>query len=176
MFTIKGALSTRNSKYPIYSCKKVSEKRRNKFHDSLRDQLKCKLEEYKEGRVQDDQHIANIEALSSTLSKRHHEILFRGKFRIGIAQKALNLYLKYGWARGIIEEPPHCPIDLTVLEKIEKCPSDAQCKICRKTWTEIDTIEEYLHFIDKARIEADARRQTLACWELKIWQTAMSKS
>ena len=171
-FTISGALGHN----PTYCCN-VAEKRKNEFRDSLRDQLSCKLEEYKEGRVQNDRHVANIEALSSILSEHHREILIDSKFRIGTAQKALNLYLKYSWARGIIEEPPHCPIDSIVLKEIKKCPSDAQCQICpNTTWTKICTIQEYLHFIDKARIEADAQGQTLARWELEIWQTATSKS
>ena len=118
------------------------------------------LEEYKEGRVQDDRHFANIEDLSSTLSKHHHEILENGEFRISIAQKALNLYLKYCWARGIIEQPPHCPIDDTVLKKI-KWPGPK--------WTEMCTIEQYRHVIRKAKAKANENGQTLACWELKIW-------
>ncbi len=89
---------------------------------------------------------------------------------------SLNLYLKYCWARGIIKEPPHCPIDSIVIEQI-KCPSDKKCKICKNTsWTKIDDKEEYQHFIDNARTKANVQGQTLACWELKIWQTAMSKS
>ncbi|MXZ48100.1 MAG: hypothetical protein F4Z13_02410 [Candidatus Dadabacteria bacterium] len=174
MLTINGALNTRNRNYPIYC--NTDKKKRDEFRESLRGQLNLKLEEYRAGEVQDDRHIANIKNLSYTLSRHHHEILFKGKFRIGTAQKALNLYLKYGWARGIIPEPPHCPIDSIVLKEINKYPSDARCEICRKTWTEIDTIEEYLHFIDKARIEANKKGQTLARWELGIWQTATFKS
>ena len=98
-----------------------------------------------------------------------------GKFRIGTAQKALNLYLKYGWALGIIPEPPHCPIDSNVLAKIEKCPRSAGCQICpNKTWTTICTTHEYLHFAQKAREAANAHGQSLARWELEVWKAATS--
>ena len=119
--------------------------------------------------------MANIEALSSNLSERYQEILVGGRFRIGAAQKALNLYLKYGWARGIILEPPHCPIDSIVLAKIKKCPRSAQCQICLSTiWTTICTTHEYLHFVEKARDAARAHGQSLARWELAVWKAATS--
>ena len=112
--------------------------------------------------------MANIEALSSGLSERHREILVEGRFRIGAAQKALNLYLKYAWARGIILEPPHCPIDSIVLKKIEKCPKSARCQICpNTTWTTIRTTQEYLHFVEKAREAANAQGKSLARWGVR---------
>lgn len=145
---------------------KDDDKRRRDFKESLRHQLCSQVEEYQTQRIGDERHLANIEMLSSKLSECHGDILLDGTFRIGSAQKALNLYLKYCWARGIIEEPPHCPIDSIVLKEI-KCPNTS--------WTKICTTEEYLHFIGKARKEADAQGQTLARWELQIWQDATSK-
>jgi hypothetical protein len=41
--------------------------------------------------------------------------------RIGLAQKALNLYLKYLWCLGEIHEPPHCPLDSIVLGQVPGC-------------------------------------------------------
>ena len=90
-------------------------------------------------------------------------------------QKALNLYLKYAWARGIIPEPPHCPIDSIVLAKIEKCPRSARCQICpNTTGTTIRTTQEYLHFVEKAREAANAQGKILARWELEVWEADTS--
>ena len=155
--------------------KNVGPDMRLTFRESLRECLNSTLEEYRTEQVGEDRHVANIEALSSELSERYQEILVDGKFRIGAAQKALNLYLKYGWARGIIPEPPHCPIDSIVIANIEKCPKRAPCQIClNTTWTTIRTKHEYLHFVEKARDTASARGQSLARWELQVWKAATS--
>ena len=126
--TVNGALG-RNRTYRD----SVGSDRRRAFRESLRGCLNSRLEEYRAERVSEDRHVANIDALSSGLSDRYQEILIDGRFRIGTAQKALNLYLKYGWARGMIPEPPHCPIDSIVLKKIGKCPRSAECQICPNT-------------------------------------------
>ena len=111
--SVMGALSHN----PTYR-KNVGENEKKAFRECLRRCLSSRLEEYQAKPVCEGRHVANIEALSATLSERHQEILLDGKFRIGTAQKALNLYLKYAWARKIIPEPPHCPLDSNVLAKI----------------------------------------------------------
>ena len=48
-------------------------------------------------------------------------ILKDNVFRVGITQKAFNLYLKYLWCLGlrwIEHEPPHCPFDRIVIGKL----------------------------------------------------------
>ena len=168
--TVMGALG-RN---PTYR-KNVGADEKQAFRKCLRRCLSSRLEEYRAKPVCDSRHVANIEALSSTLSEHYQEIMVGGKFRIGTAQKALNLYLKYGWALRIIPEPPHCPIDSNVLAKIEKCPRSAGCQICpNKTWTTICITHEYLHFVQKAREAANAHGQSLARWELEVWKAATS--
>ena len=105
------------SRNPTYRCQ--DDRMRKEFRGALQRCLSSLLEEYRRGRVSEARHVANIKVLSCGLSKRYGRILKCGEFRIGAAQKALNLYLKYAWARGIIlEEPPHCPIDSTVLHNI----------------------------------------------------------
>ena len=167
---VMGALSRNHT----YSCQ--DDRKKEEFRGALRGCLNSLLEEYRaEEGVSEDRHVANIKALSSGMSERYGGILKGGKFRIGAAQKALNLYLKYAWAREIIPEPPHCPIDSTVLEKIEKCPKSVRCPICRcVTWTKMRTAEQYVHFIKKARKKADAKGQSLARWELGFFNAAKS--
>ena len=153
----------------------IDSKRKRGFRESLRECLYSRVEEYWVERVDDDRHIANIETLSSTLSERHGDILLDGTFHIGAAQKALNLYLKYCWARGVVLEPPHCPIDSIVLGKIPKCASSVGCRICPDvTWTQIRCTHEYVHFVDKAKARAADRGLSLASWELGVWEEGTS--
>ena len=164
--TVNGALG-RNKTYRGG----IDSNSRSGFRESLRCWLYSRVEEYRAERIGDERHLANIEALSSMLSERHGDILLGGTFHIGSAQKALNLYLKYCWARGVVLEPPHCPIDSIVLAKIAKCASDVGCRICADvTWTKIRCIHEYMHFVDKAKVRAADKRLSLARWELGIWE------
>ena len=166
--TVMGALG-RN---PTYR-KDATSNERKEFREFLEEWLRARIEEYRAGPVDDARHMDNIESLSWELSERHGEVLLEGRLRIGTAQKALNLYLKYGWARGLIQEPPHCPIDAYVLKKIKKCPRNVGCEICYgTTWTNIVTRHEYLHLVSKAKEAAEAGGLSLSQWELEIWDAA----
>ena len=147
--TVNGALG-RNKTYRDG----IDPKSKSGFRESLRCWLYSRVGDYRAERIGDERHLANIETLSSTLSERHGDILLDGAFRIGAAQKALNLYLKYCWARGVVLEPPHCPIDAIVIANIAKCPSGVGCRICADvTWTKIRCTYEYMHFVDKAKAQ-----------------------
>lgn len=82
-----------------------------------------------------------------------------GRFRIGLAQKALNLYLKYLWCAGFAARPPHCPVDAIILES-------AGIRAATP-WTRLDSIEEYARLIEALRAIASGR--PLAEWELEVW-------
>jgi hypothetical protein len=45
--------------------------------------------------VTKEDHIKNICMLANILTEKHYNILLNRRFRIGSAQKGLNLYLKY---------------------------------------------------------------------------------
>ena len=163
--TVNGALG-RNPTY----CEGTKPSKKEEFRKALRDCLQSRREEYQAERVGCERHIKNIETLSSTLSEPYKGILRGGEFRIGTAQKALNLYLKYCWARGVVKEPPHCPIDSIVLANAGNCAGSDKCEICREVpWTRIRCTREYLHFVDNAKAEATRCGLSLACWELKLW-------
>ncbi len=168
--TVNAAIG-RNKTY----CNGIDSERKRGFRESLRRCLYSRVKEYRAELVGDDRHLANIETLSSTLSEHHEDILLDGRFHIGAAQKALNLYLKFCWARGTVLEPPHCPIDSIVLTKITKCAGSVGCRICQDvTWTKIRCIHEYMHFVDKAKARAADGGLSLARWELEIWEAATS--
>ena len=104
----------------------------------------------------DDGHENNIVAFAASLSASHGETLLDGRFRIGSAQKALNLFLKYLWCVGDIPEPPHCPFDFQIIQKL---PAAVRCN-----WTSLDSVEVYRALVAAAKAAAVSR--SLAEWEL----------
>lgn len=129
-----------------------------RFARHLRHALEKFLPEYRKS-VSDERHCANIERLSDELSAKHKKALHGGRFRIGSAQKALNLYLKFMWCLGRIRQPPHCPFDAIVLAKI---PGSETVK-----WTQLDDISKYREIVKNAR--KGAGKIKLAKWELEVY-------
>lgn len=116
---------------------------------------------YLAGGVSDLDHVRNIETLANDLTDRFQSILYRERFRIGISQKLLNLYLKYQWVLGWIPEPPHCPFDANVIGKLQLAN--------RINWTELDSSEDYLVLVTAARDLARQVGLSIASWELREW-------
>ncbi|MBI3663421.1 MAG: hypothetical protein HY234_10280 [Acidobacteria bacterium] len=153
--TIQGAHSTRG--VPVYTD--------NRHSEPLKQFVRCRLPElgskYRGGSVSDLKHIQNIEGLANDLTAHFHAILHGQKFRIGISQKLLNLYLKYQWVLGWIPEPPHCLFDFVVIRKL-KLPQ-------RISWTEMDSREDYLILVNAVRKIAQHAGLSIASWELREW-------
>lgn len=137
----------------------VPENQRRPVHDSLRSLLRDLSRQYETGGINDDRHTENIGQLAQTITTRHTAVLRDDRFRIGTAQKALNLYLKYRWCLGQIPVPPHCPFDAYVLRAIPGWRT--------RSWTRIDSIRQYAELVVSARTVAGAR--TLAEWELWLY-------
>ena len=112
--------------------------------------------------VSDNQHCKNIQNISNWATSQYSSLFIKNKFRIGICQKLLNLYLKYLWCAGIINEPPHCPIDRTILSKIFK--SDIP------NWTNINQINQYMSYISEIKRVSDNAGMSIALWELNTYQ------
>jgi hypothetical protein len=108
--------------------------------------------------------MTNIKNLAQTLSKKYPEALHGSRFRIGSAQKALNLYLKMLWCLDRIPTPPHCPFDAIVLSHIPGCQS--------VRWTQLDSLPEYQRIVRCARSAANG--VSLAEWELHLYTSALS--
>ena len=118
--------------------------------------------------VDEDTHSQNIVRLAANLTENHKNsgILRDQRFRIGIAQKALNLYLKYMWCLGEIESPPHCPLDRRIIEKLDLSWGERE----KYTWTKLNDIEDYKYLIEKCRKRAKENGNlSLADWELSVW-------
>ena len=105
--------------------------------------------------VSDRQHITNIRRFVDAASRQHASTLKR-RLRFGIAQKAVNVYLKLLWCAGEIPMPPHCPLDRIIIGRLPRA--------VRTAWTVMDE-GDYVLLIGAARTVAGAT--PLAEWELR---------
>jgi hypothetical protein len=136
----------------------ASQEEKDCFRNAFRGKLDYISEMYK-SEVAEETHLSNIINLSDDLSSQFSHCLKNDKFRIGISQKALNLYLKYLWCADLIAMPPHCPFDSIVITHLPECRD--------LKWTAIDSIDDYKRLILAAKKAAGSR--SLADWECDVW-------
>ena len=153
LMSINAALATRNKSHPVYA-ESVDGKAREIAKSAVYRTLRETAAIYIASPVLEQNHLAYIRQTSDRLSDELGETLFRSRFRIGISQKLINLYLKYLWTTGHCQEPPHCPIDGIIRDRA-KISYD---------WTENDSINDYMPAVrDLRRVAGD---QSLSIWEL----------
>jgi len=115
-----------------------------------------------------DRHEQNIQKIADDLSSQfsNERLLANDRFRLGVAHKALNLYLKYLWCLGKIPTPPHCPFDDEIIAKLPL--TDQQKKDLR--WTKLDSLDGYRSLVNAAmeKIEQTGHG-SLSDWELEEW-------
>lgn len=102
------------------------------------------------------QHYLNLALLVEFGTETLPGALRDGRYRYGVAQKLLNLVLKYHWCFGTISEPPHCPIDRIIIEK-----TDLRGRV---NWTQIVDEDQYRLVIEAVRRKAEP--ESIARWEL----------
>jgi len=102
--------------YPVYQTG-IQENDKNDFKIFLREQLHQYNKKYRNS-ISGKQYIENIKEFVQDITNKYGKILKDNKFRVGRAQKLLNLYLKYLWVLGKIPNPPHCPFDRKIIEKL----------------------------------------------------------
>ena len=139
----------------------VKDRQRRPFKVAFKTTLNRIASEYVNS-VDDDRHIQNIQSFADSLSEDFSGILQNGRARIGVAQKGVNLFLKYLWSFDKILEPPHCPIDAFVLRAIRR----------RENWTQLDSVETYREIIAACRRVAG--NLSLSQWELELWNRKAS--
>lgn len=118
------------------------------------------LSNYKTG-CSEAAHIANIERLVEFGTAEGGELLGPDGYKFGVAQKLLNLLLKYLWCLGHVAEPPHCPVDRLILAK-----TTLRNKL---NWTEIKTASKYNEAVNAIRVVAQASELSLPQWELQFY-------
>jgi hypothetical protein len=89
-------------------------------------------------------------------------VLGKDGYKYGVAQKLLNLALKYYWCLGLIKEPPHCPVDKIVI--------DMTVFRGKVNWTQILTEREYLDIISAIMALAEKENCSIAQWELNNYE------
>ncbi len=107
------------------------------------------------------QHIQNLERFSQFGTEQGRSLLGPDGYKLGVAQKFLNLILKYLWCIGEIPEPPHCPVDRIILGK-----TALKGKL---NWTEIKTTCQYKKSIEAIRASAEKAGLSIAQWELQAF-------
>lgn len=121
----------------------------------------------------DDDLVDKIKSFTEEISRRCGNSLNEARFRIGISQKLINLYLKYQWCLGWSPEPPpHCPLDGQVIVYLQKNVSGEELKekIKNIRWTKMDSIEDYQNLVKTAEIVSKNKGcKSIAEWELKFW-------
>lgn len=115
------------------------------------------IPQYIEG-CKEEQHYKNIEALIAHATKVDPGILGEAGYRYGVAQKLLNLALKYYWCLGLVSEPPHCPIDRIIISKTRHSG--------KINWTQMLRRSEYEEVIKEVKALARRKGLSIAQWEL----------
>ncbi|MDP2575362.1 hypothetical protein Q8W40_24415 [Vibrio penaeicida] len=161
-FVLKIALSNTQSaafqRGYVYSSN-VSDSDKSKFSKYFRSRLRS-LESTYSSQPNEMEHIEIIESFREDISNKYAHLLQGNKLRFGTAQKAVNLYVKFLWTLGYIEEqPPHCPIDGIVLKSLG----------LKDKWTELDCRQRYKQIIESVRQEASKNKMTIAEWEIMLW-------
>jgi hypothetical protein len=163
LLSLKAALSTRDQSWPIYNAEKKSYQR-SEAKSEFRAVLKEIKEKYSKNRVTESKHIEFIAEVARTLSQQLKSHLHNERFRIGVAQKLVNIHLKYLWITGLCPEPPHCPID-GIIRDLAKIDYD---------WTQSDSIDDYKCAINS--LKKVAYPKTLSLWELEEFRRRDNKN
>jgi hypothetical protein len=130
------------------------------FRGAVIDYLESRIiPKYREDRVTEEQHYKHIDDLVAYANSVGEKVLGQLGYKYGVAQKLLNLMLKYDWCLGMITEPPHCPVDRIVIDKT---------RYKGTSWTKIVHRSEYQAIIED--IKRLAGTQSLAMWELSIFE------
>ncbi len=142
----------------IYNATAIGASKR-KFRDAIKRRVRERVRsKYAQGDVSSAEHTQQIAELAAWASDHYGRLLANGRLRLGVAQKLLNLYLKYLWCWGGFPEPPHCPFDRTIIRKL-RCGHQIN-------WTDMDDIEEYRMLV-RAAEEASGGQIPVAQWELR---------
>ena len=123
------------------------------------------LKEIKVNGIVESVHLLKIQELAENITKEFKPILHQGRFRIGVSQKIINLFLKYMWSMGEIPEPCHCPMDGIVKSQIQKRLG----KTLLTDWTQMDNMTEYIDYVEAILNIADEEKRSIAEWEFLNW-------
>jgi len=167
--TLNASLATRNEKAKVYAAG-VGEDEKTEVRAGISKRLTELDAAYLGGGVTGESHCENIESFAGDLGKEFRQYFEGQRFRIGITQKLVNLYLKYIWVLEWIPEPPHCPFDGVVISHIAGLPAES------RNWTALDNLDAYRKLVDLAlKTARDQKYSSLAIWELENYEKWRTK-
>lgn len=155
--SLHAALATRSQAWPVYATVKVLN-HRGEAKDALRVVLDEVEAAYAIGQVLPSDHTGFIEGIANRLSRDFGGYFFKATFRFGVAQKLVNLHLKYLWVAGLCPEPPHCPIDGIIRDHAG----------ITYNWTSSNSSVEYDAAVVQLQLLAGSK--SLAQWELEAFE------
>jgi hypothetical protein len=123
--------------------------------------------------VRDEPHIGNIRDLKKYLNDNYQDILHDHDLTFGVAQKVLNVYLKYLWCVDGKTLPPHCPFDREILDAIRPRKIKKQPYTFEGRWTYANE-NQYREWVALAMDKAG--QKSLSAWELEVWQAAQERA
>ena len=140
----------------------TTDKEKENFKEALREFVTEMVQNHYQTNSPDDQiHLKNISELKDKAAR--FEFV---KFRFGHAQKVLNLFLKYLWCLGLVQEPPHFPVDRMIQQEMKIKNSS--------NWTKDMEEEHYIQVIEEARNLAKREKiESIAALELKYYNDLM---
>jgi hypothetical protein len=175
LFSVQAGLQTRNKNYPIYNKlpDAITGRHEIKYQYDNTSNLKWQIFEFLDKYMIEIQskgisemaHISKIKEMANTLSEKFKPVLFQERFRIGVSQKIINLFLKYMWSLNEIPEPCHCPVDGIIKDKIQR----KMLGIELVDWTQMDDMFDYMKYIDVIRQFSVFENRSIAQWELNNW-------
>lgn len=101
--------------------------------------------------------LIDVAGLHEAMNQKFKDQFVDGGFRISHSQKSLAIVLKHLWCIGEIPEPPACPVDRRILEKVmERVPP----------WTNVNFVKEHQLMLSRLEVAARAEGLSIAKWEL----------
>lgn len=142
--------------------KGAQQNQRDEFARNVKKHVKDHIIPQYRATVEASRHCENIRGLIEYANGVCTGVLGEDGYKYGVAQKLLNLALKYYWCLGLINEPPHCPVDRIVIDKTYLRG--------KMNWTEILTERQYLDIIRAIKTEAEKQNCSIAQWELSSYE------
>ena len=115
--------------------------------------------------ISEEDHKKRLRSLAMTLTRRYKHMLYEKRYRLGVAQLAVNMFLKLLWSAGLIDEPHHCPFDNKVKRKITRFAENGWLEY----WNEFTTMRDYEEYVWAARTAASKEELSIAEWDMKYF-------
>ena len=115
--------------------------------------------------VSEEDHKRRLRLLATTLTRRYKHMLYEQRYRLGIAQLTVNMFLKLLWSAGFINAPHHCPFDNEVKRKIARLSGDGWFEC----WNEFTTMRDYEKYVSAAKKAAFREKLSIAEWDIKYF-------